>query len=56
MAKSTTLYEAFLIITEEELLFLIKTADSLDEIGATEQALAIRNVTQFFSRRREIKH
>ena len=55
MAKSTTLYEGFVIVTEEELLFLIKTADSLDEIGATEQAFAIRNVTQFLSRRREIK-
>lgn len=50
MVKSTVLYEGTVILKEEDFLFLIKTADCLDEIGATEQAIAIRNVTQFLSR------
>ena len=50
MANVTTSYKAEIVIKEEELLFLIQTADALDEIGATEQALAIRNLTQHFSR------
>ena len=55
MGKNTTLYEGTVVLKEEQLLFLIKTADALDEIGATEQAEAIRYITQFLSRR-EINH
>jgi len=45
MANGTILYSVALIITEEELLFYIKTADALEEIGASEQADAIRQIT-----------
>ena len=51
MGKNTTLYEGTVVLKVEQLLFLIKTADALDEIGATEQAEAIRYITQFLSRR-----
>lgn len=50
MARGTTYYDTAIRITEDELLFLIKTADALDEIGATEQANAIRDLTNSFVR------
>ena len=55
MAKNTIFYEGTVVLIEEAFLLLKKTADALDEIGATEQARAIQNVTQFLSRG-EINH
>lgn len=49
MGNATTRYRANFWITEDELLFLIKIADSLDEIGAIEQADAIRSITEQFT-------
>lgn len=49
MAKDMKRFRADFWITEDELLFLIKTADALDEIGAIEQADAIRSITEQFT-------
>lgn len=42
-------YSATIILTEEDLLFLIKTADALDEIGAQEQAGLLTKIAQQFT-------
>lgn len=52
MANGTTLYSGHVAIAEEDLLLLIKTADALDEIGATPQAQAIRHITSQLTRTR----
>lgn len=43
-------YSALIVLTEEDVLFLILIADALDEIGAQAQAEAIRAVTSKFER------
>jgi len=50
MASATILYDAVIYLEEEKLLFLIETADALDEIGAKAQADAIREITSSFQR------
>lgn len=52
MANGTTSYNATVHLPEDDLLLLIKTADALEEIGATVQAEVIRKVTQQFTRTR----
>lgn len=50
MVNGTTSYKAHIILTEEEMLDLIRTADALDEIGAQFQCELLRKLIQHFSR------
>lgn len=50
MANVTGYYKAEIYMAEDDLLLLIKVADSLDEAGAIELANVVRQCTQQFSR------
>ena len=50
MASGMICYKAGIVLTEEEMLLLIKTGDALDEIGAQPQAEIIMKLCQLFTR------
>lgn len=50
MANAMPTYRAEIYMAEDDLLLLIKVADSLDEIGAMELANVVRQCTQKFTR------
>lgn len=52
MASATVRYSGHVSVTEDEMLFLLKTIDALEEIGASAQADAIRQLTLQLTRER----